>query len=109
MIVGDLMITIAALIVKNEFCQEVKDAGALDFIFNIMVDYPDSEKLNWQALKLLKALAGNDNVKFDIVTSGCGPLVVSAISRLKVNFLLNSLKFAKLFFSFSLFYYHCLN
>ncbi|XP_029679470.1 armadillo repeat-containing protein 6 homolog isoform X1 [Formica exsecta] len=82
-VVGDLMITLAALIVRNEFCQEVEDAGGLKFILDIMTEYPDSEKLNWQALKLLKALAGNDNVKSHIVTSGCAPLIVSAISRMK--------------------------
>lgn len=82
-VVGDLMITLAALIVRNEFCQEVEDAGGLKFVIDVMIDYPDSEKLNWQALKLLKALAGNDNVKSHIVTSGCGPLIVSVISRLK--------------------------
>lgn len=79
------MITLAALIVRNEFCQEVEDAGGLKFIQDIMIDYPDSEKLNWQALKLLKALAGNDNVKSHIVTSGCAPLIVSAVSRMKVT------------------------
>ncbi|XP_054005823.1 armadillo repeat-containing protein 6 homolog [Hylaeus anthracinus] len=82
-VVGDLMITLAALIVRNEFCQEVEDAGGLKFVVDIMIDYPDSEKLNWQALKLLKALAGNDSVKSHIVTSGCSPIIVSAISRLK--------------------------
>nr|XP_034172742.1 armadillo repeat-containing protein 6 homolog [Osmia lignaria] len=82
-IVGDLMITLAALIVRNEFCQEVEAAGGLKFVIDVMIDHPDSEKLNWQALKLLKALAGNDDVKSQIVTSGCGPLIVSAISRLK--------------------------
>ncbi|XP_076245560.1 armadillo repeat-containing protein 6 homolog [Calliopsis andreniformis] len=82
-VVGDLMITLAALIVRNEFCQEVEDAGGLKFVIDVMIDYPDSEKLNWQALKLLKALAGNDNVKSHIITSGCGPLIVSAISRMK--------------------------
>ncbi|XP_014482140.1 PREDICTED: armadillo repeat-containing protein 6 homolog [Dinoponera quadriceps] len=82
-VVGDLMITLAALIVRNEFCQEVEDAGGLKFVQDIMIDYPDSEKLNWQALKLLKALAGNDNVKSHIVTSGCAPIIVSAVSRMK--------------------------
>lgn len=79
------MITLAALVVRNEFCQEVEDAGGLKFILDIMTEYPDSEKLNWQALKLLKALGGNDNVKSHIVTSGCAPLIVSAISRMKVS------------------------
>ncbi|CAK9831060.1 Armadillo repeat-containing protein 6 homolog [Anthophora retusa] len=82
-VVGDLIITLAALIVRNEFCQEVEDAGGLKFVIDVMIDYPDSEKLNWQALKLLKALAGNDNVKAHIVTSGCGPIIVSAVSRMR--------------------------
>lgn len=82
-VIGDLMITLAALVVRNEFCQEVDEAGGLTFILDIMTEYPDSEKLNWQALKLLKALAGNDNVKSHIITSGCAPLIVSAISRMK--------------------------
>ncbi|KAL0124449.1 hypothetical protein PUN28_006351 [Cardiocondyla obscurior] len=82
-IIGDLMITLAALVVRNEFCQEVEDAGGLKFILDIMTEYPDSEKLNWQALKLLKALAGNDTVKSHIITSGCAPLIVSSISRMK--------------------------
>lgn len=82
-VVGDLMITLAALIVRNEFCQEVEDAGGLKFVLDVMIDYPDSEKLNWQALKLLKALAGNDAVKSHIVISGSAPLIVSAVSRMK--------------------------
>ncbi|XP_060822387.1 armadillo repeat-containing protein 6 homolog [Bombus pascuorum] len=82
-VVGDLIITLAALIVRNEFCQEVEDAGGLKFVIDVMIDHPDSEKLNWQALKLLKALAGNDDVKSHIITSGCGPLIVSAISRMR--------------------------
>lgn len=82
-VVGDVMITLAALIVRNEFCQEVEDAGGLKFVIDVMIDYPDSEKLNWQALKLLKALAGNDEVKFHVISSGCGPLIVSAVSRMK--------------------------
>ncbi|XP_046434464.1 armadillo repeat-containing protein 6 homolog [Neodiprion fabricii] len=82
-VVGDLMLTLASLIVRNEFCQTVHDAGGLKFILDVMVDFPDAEKLNRQALKLLKALAGNDDIKAQIVTSGGVPLIVSAINRLK--------------------------
>ncbi|KAK0168565.1 hypothetical protein PV327_002350 [Microctonus hyperodae] len=82
-VVGDIMLTIATLVVRNEFCQEVEDAGGLTYILDVMINHPDTEKLNWQALKLLKALAGNDNVKAHIVTSGSAPLIVSAISRFK--------------------------
>lgn len=79
------MLTLASLIVRNEFCQTVDDAGGLQFILDVMVDYPEAEKLNRQALKLLKALAGNDDVKSHIVTSGGVPLITSVISRLKVR------------------------
>lgn len=97
-VIGDLMITLAALVVRNEFCQEVEDAGGLKFILDIMTEYPDSEKLNWQALKLLKALAGNDSVKSHIVTSGCAPLIVSTISRMKVSSCITTIFFTiKLF------------
>lgn len=82
--IGDLIFTLATLIVRNEFCQDVEEAGGLKFILDVMTDYSDVEKLNWQTLKLLKALAGNDNVKCHIVTSGSAPLIVSAINRLKV-------------------------
>lgn len=79
------MLTMATLIVRNEYCQDVEDAGGLTFILDVMINHPDTEKLNWQALKLLKALAGNDNVKAHIVTCGSAPLIVSAIGRFKVN------------------------
>lgn len=82
-VMGDLMITLASLIVRNEFCQDVVDAGGLTFVLDVIINYPDSEKLNWQALKLLKALAGNDDVKSHIVTAGSAPLIVSVISRFK--------------------------
>ncbi|KAJ8675648.1 hypothetical protein QAD02_011434 [Eretmocerus hayati] len=82
-IVGEIMLTAASLIVRNEFCQEFEDAGGLQFILDVFTDYPEVEKINWQALKLLKNLAGNDDVKAHIVTSGISPLIIYAIKRLK--------------------------
>ncbi|CAD6201268.1 GSCOCG00000069001-RA-CDS [Cotesia congregata] len=82
-VVGDLMATLASLVVRNEYCQDVEDAGGLTLILEVMINHADSEKLNGQALKLLSALAGNDNVKSHIVTCGSCPLIVSAISRFK--------------------------
>ncbi|KAF7989617.1 hypothetical protein HCN44_008291 [Aphidius gifuensis] len=84
-VVGDLMLTLATLIVRNEFCQEVEDAGGLTFILDVIINHPDTERLNWQALKLLKALAGNDNVKAHIITSGSAPLIISTLSRFKTS------------------------
>ncbi|XP_034949211.1 armadillo repeat-containing protein 6 homolog [Chelonus insularis] len=82
-VIGDLMFTLATLVVRNEFCEEVEDAGGLTFILDVMINHPDAEKLNWQALKLLSSLAGNDKVKAHIVTCGSAPLIISAISRFK--------------------------
>lgn len=82
-ITGDIMLTLATLLVRNEFCEVVDNAGGLKFLLDVMIDHPDVEKLNVQSLKLMKALAGNDNVKARIVTAGSAPLIVSAISRLK--------------------------
>lgn len=79
------MLTLAVLIVRHEFCQDVEDAGGLKFLLDVMTDFPDSEKLNCQALKLLKALAGNDDVKAHIITSGSAPLIISLIYRFKVK------------------------
>lgn len=87
-LVGHLMITLAALIVRNEFCEEVADAGGLDCIVEVLVDHAQSQKLNWQTLKLLKVLARNDCVKNRIVTRGCAPIIVSVIDRHIVNIVL---------------------
>ncbi|XP_014209570.1 armadillo repeat-containing protein 6 homolog [Copidosoma floridanum] len=82
-VVGEIMLTAAALIVRNEFCKEFEEAGGLEFILDVFTNHPDVEKINWQALKLLKSLAGNDDVKTHIVTSGLAPLIIYAISRFK--------------------------
>lgn len=81
------MLTLATLLVRNEFCQEVEDAGGLTYILDVIINHPDTERLNCQALKLLKALAGNDNVKAHIITSGSAPLIISTLSRFKVIFI----------------------
>ncbi|XP_058121443.1 armadillo repeat-containing protein 6 homolog [Anopheles ziemanni] len=83
--VGDLMLTIASLTVRNEFCQTVEEAGGLKFILDAMVEYPDSVKIIREACKLLKALAGNDTVKLHIVQCGAAPLLESALNRHKDN------------------------
>jgi hypothetical protein len=41
--VGDVILTLTALIVRNEFCQMVDEAGGITFIMDVLVSYPDSE------------------------------------------------------------------
>uniref|UniRef100_A0A182PMV7 LRRK2 ARM repeat domain-containing protein n=1 Tax=Anopheles epiroticus TaxID=199890 RepID=A0A182PMV7_9DIPT len=83
--ISDLMLTIASLTVRNEFCQTVEEAGGLKFILDAMVEFPESMKIIREACKLLKALAGNDTVKQNIIQCGAAPLLESALNRHKDN------------------------
>lgn len=84
-VIAELMLTIAALTVRNEFCVTVEEAGGLKFIMDAMVEYPDSVRIVRESLKLLKALAGNDTVKTNIIKNGAAPLVESALNRFKAD------------------------
>ena len=41
--VSDLIQTLSALIVRNEFCQKVEEAGGITFIMDVFVNFPGSE------------------------------------------------------------------
>jgi hypothetical protein len=43
------------------------------------------QKLNKVCLKLVKALAGNDDVKAQLVKQGIAPLIISAMHRHEVG------------------------
>lgn len=79
------MVTIAALTVRNEFCLTVENAGGLKFTIEAMEIHADSIKVNKEALKLLKALAGNDTVKVQIIEQGAAPLIELSLNRFKSN------------------------
>lgn len=80
---AELMLTIASLIVRNEFCQTVADGGGVTLIMDAMVEFPDSTKIARESFKLLKALAGNDAVKSDIIKAGAAPIIESSLNRHK--------------------------
>ncbi|XP_063701828.1 armadillo repeat-containing protein 6 homolog [Culicoides brevitarsis] len=84
-LVADLMLTIGALTVRNEFCEAVKEADGLKYVMDAMIQFPDSVKVVREALKLLKVLAGNDKVKVQIVQCGAVTVIASALSRFKSN------------------------
>ncbi|KAF4525036.1 hypothetical protein B566_EDAN001949 [Ephemera danica] len=79
--VNELLSTLGSLVVREEFCREVEECGGVAMIMDIMVTYPDDEKLNRQCLKLIKGLAGSDQVKVKIVQAGIIPLLISAMVR----------------------------
>lgn len=41
--VGDLMLTLRALIVRNEICEMVAEAGGIKLIIDVFVSYVDNE------------------------------------------------------------------
>uniref|UniRef100_A0A336LQR2 CSON009516 protein n=1 Tax=Culicoides sonorensis TaxID=179676 RepID=A0A336LQR2_CULSO len=84
-IVSDLLLTIGALTVRNEFCETVEKANGLKYVMDAMIQFPESVKVVREALKLLKVLAGNDKVKVQIVESGAVTVIASALSRFKSN------------------------
>jgi len=84
-VLAELMLTIAALCVRNEFCQVVADANGIVLIMDAMVTFPDSLKITRESLKLLKALGGNDTVKVDIIRSGAASIIESSFNRHKAD------------------------
>lgn len=72
---------LAALSVRNEYCQEVVDKGGLQFIHDILVKHTEEAELITRTLTLIKVLAGNDKVKDEVGKSGGIPLIVVAINK----------------------------
>lgn len=84
-VLAEIMLTIASLTVRNEFCQTIAEANGVTLIMDAMVEFADSIKINREAFKLLKALAGNDTVKSDIIKSGAAPIIESSLNRHKAD------------------------
>lgn len=82
-VLAELMLTIAALCVRNEFCQVVADANGIVLIMDAMVTFHDSLKVIRESMKLLKALGGNDTVKVDIIKCGAASIIESSFNRHK--------------------------
>ncbi|XP_026467253.1 armadillo repeat-containing protein 6 homolog [Ctenocephalides felis] len=84
-IVSELMLTLSALLVRHEFCQMVVDCGGLRFILDSMVEFGENYKVIKQSFKLLKALAGNDDVKLQIIKNGGDNIIASSLEAHKKN------------------------
>ncbi|CAG9809879.1 unnamed protein product [Chironomus riparius] len=84
-VLAELMLTIAALCVRNEFCQVVAEANGIVLIMDAMVTFHDSLKVIRESMKLLKALGGNDKVKVDIIKSGAASIIESSFNRHKAD------------------------
>ncbi|XP_018423913.1 PREDICTED: armadillo repeat-containing protein 6 [Nanorana parkeri] len=80
-VLSELCATISRLCVRNEFCQDVVDLGGLNFMVALLADCIDHQELIKQVLSAIRAIAGNDDVKDAIVTSGGTDLIVVAMNR----------------------------
>ncbi|EDW08781.1 armadillo repeat-containing protein 6 homolog [Drosophila mojavensis] len=84
-VLADLMLTLGTLTVRQELCTVIDDAGGLKIIFDIMRNNLNEERLNREALKLLRALAGHDAVKAHIVQQGVAPIIKQLIETHQTN------------------------
>ena len=72
---------LSSLTVRNEYCQLVSDKKGLKLLFELLVNPDQKSQVVKESLLLLKAVAGNDNVKNDIrVSKGIG-IIVDAIMK----------------------------
>ncbi|XP_045488175.1 armadillo repeat-containing protein 6 homolog [Pieris rapae] len=79
-LVSELMLTMATLLVRNELCAKVAESGN-NILFTVLADNYDNATVIQQANKLIIALAGNDDVKRQLVKSGIIPIIVSVLAR----------------------------
>nr|XP_022911760.1 armadillo repeat-containing protein 6 homolog [Onthophagus taurus] len=83
--VMDLLLTISTLLVRTEFCKKVEDAGGLPLVKYAMEQFPANEKIIRYSLKVLKALAGNDECKAHIIQFGFSLTIVECLERNNKN------------------------
>lgn len=84
-VIGELLPTLSRLAVRNEFCQKVVELGGLSFVVDVLMKYYDDKELVESSFFLIKALAGNDDVKREVNKGNAIPLIVAALDRHKVN------------------------
>ncbi|XP_052797041.1 armadillo repeat-containing protein 6-like [Mya arenaria] len=82
---AELFSTLSKLVVRDEFCQEVRDLGGLDLILKSFQTNLTHKGIARQALTVLKALAGNDDIKIAIVKAGGVQLVLAAMTQHQGN------------------------
>jgi hypothetical protein len=70
---------LSSLSVRNEYCQEVVDAGGLQFIHDILLNHRNKVDLVTRCMTLIKVLAGNDKVKSEVAKGGGIPLILPGI------------------------------
>lgn len=80
-VLGELFLTLARLAVRNEFCQEIMELGGLTLMLTALEKSISEQAIVIQALKVMKAIAGNDKVKQAIVKNDGAELILTAITK----------------------------
>ena len=70
---------------RNEFCQRIVELGGLKFVSNILFTHYDDKELVESSFFLIKALAGNDDVKKEVPKVDGIQLITAALDRHKVS------------------------
>ncbi|XP_031617946.1 armadillo repeat-containing protein 6 homolog [Contarinia nasturtii] len=84
-VLSELLLTIAALTVRHEFCVQVEEAGGVKFIRDCMKEHSNSIRVSKETLKVLRALVGNDAVKNNILKDGLAKIIDEIINIHKAN------------------------
>lgn len=84
-VLKELFSTLAKLVVRSEFCKSVMDMGGLDFILRALQSSVKDKGVVKQALGLIKALAGNDEVKVEAVKSNALEIILVAMIKHQAN------------------------
>ncbi|XP_033749978.1 armadillo repeat-containing protein 6-like [Pecten maximus] len=84
-VLKELFSTLAKLVVRSEFCKAVMDMGGLDFILRALQSCVKDKGVVRQALGLIKALAGNDEVKIEAVKISAFEIILVAMIKHQAN------------------------
>ncbi|XP_060068839.1 armadillo repeat-containing protein 6-like [Ylistrum balloti] len=84
-VLKELFSTLTKLVVRSEFCQAVMEMGGLDFILRALQSSVKDKGVVRQALGLIKALAGNDEVKLEAVKSNALEIILVAMIKHQAN------------------------
>lgn len=80
-LVSEILLTMSRLSVRHEFCKDLVELGVLEEVQQLLLNSANDQNLVRNILALLKAVAGNDDVKMQIMKSGAGSLIVTVMSK----------------------------
>lgn len=83
---GNIMLTLSKLAVRNEFCQEICDKGGLKFVLkSIEEKHLKNTALLKSSLSLLKSICNNDQVKYEATKSNAIGLLKNVLLTYKTD------------------------